>query len=65
MAKKPAVGNFKIGLRFEQSTVERLEALRKEIPAGGIPDVVRYLMFRGMEAIETDRRRVLPSEVKR
>jgi hypothetical protein len=62
MAKKPAVGNFKIGLRFEDSTVERFEALRKEIPAGSIPDLVRYLVFRGMDAIEADRRRVLPED---
>ena len=57
MATKPDPGNVKVGLRFDSSTVAKIESLRADIPAGGLADMVRYLMLRGMEAIAAERAR--------
>jgi hypothetical protein len=57
--------NFKVSVSLSEPTLEKLRSLQKEIPAGELPDMIRFLMLRGIETIEAERaRRIVPANQK-
>jgi hypothetical protein len=39
---------------LEANTVEAIERLQKNIPAGNLHDMVRYLMMRGLQTVQAE-----------
>jgi hypothetical protein len=55
--------NFKVSVSLSPNTLEKVRNLQKVIPAGELPDMVRFLMLRGIETIEAERgRRLVPAD---
>lgn len=55
MVTKEAKRNVKVSVSLSANTVELIERLQQELPAGDLPDMVRYLMMRGVEVIMAER----------
>jgi hypothetical protein len=57
--------NFKVSVSLSPNTLEKVRSLQQVIPAGELPDMVRFLMLRGIETIEAERaRRLVPEDKK-
>ena len=50
--------------RSHEEQIEAIEAIQKEIPAGDLPDMIRYLMMRGIETITAERAKRTASKAK-
>jgi hypothetical protein len=44
--------NTKVSVTLEENTLAAIQNLQKKLPAGTLPDMVRYLMMRGIEAVQ-------------
>ena len=65
MVTKDVKRNVKVNVSLSANTVELIERLQQELPAGDLPDMVRYLMMRGVESIMAERaRRLVPVDSK-
>jgi hypothetical protein len=65
MVTKEVKRNVKINISLSANTIELIERLQQELPAGDLQDMVRYLMMRGVESIMAERaRRLVPTDSK-
>jgi hypothetical protein len=65
MVTKGAKRNVKVNVSLSANTVELIERLQQDLPAGNLPDMIRYLMLRGAEAILAERaKRAAPADSK-
>jgi hypothetical protein len=57
--------NVKVTVSLEPNTLEALQKLQQELPVGALPDMVRFLMLRGLETVTAERaRRIMVAEAK-
>jgi hypothetical protein len=65
MVTKGAKRNVKVNVSLSANTVELIERLQQDLPAGNLPDMIRYLMLRGAESILAERaKRAAPADSK-
>jgi len=53
MATKKVQSKQKIALTLDQKTIEAIDRL--ELPVAGLPAQVRYLLVRGIQALEAEK----------
>ena len=43
-----------MNVTLEENTLAAIQSLQKQIPAGTMPDMIRYLVLRGMQAVQAE-----------
>ena len=54
MVTKAKKSNVKLTVSFQANTIEAIERVQKDAPAGNLHDMVRYLVMRGLQSVEAE-----------